>query len=240
MQQDRTLAAAGLICTYALLIGFTDNFVQGHRRRGRAVAVPLDPHGDGDGTFGAGGGAAALALAAPAAGVGGGALGDPWRGDGDLFRRAGLSAGGFGGGRAVHRADLRAADFAAGLWPSHRRGADRGGGAWLCRRGAGAGAAGARRASLAAVLPVLAGALYAWAISRRGSGAARRVPRPCWPGSSWPWADRGCGDGGAVALAGGLRRRGLPGSCSAGRSGPRSSFTSGPLCRQRARCLRSA
>jgi drug/metabolite transporter (DMT)-like permease len=28
MQQDRTLAAAGLICTYALLIGFTDNFVK--------------------------------------------------------------------------------------------------------------------------------------------------------------------------------------------------------------------
>ena len=88
---DRTLAAAGLILVYAMVIGFTDNYVrviaaeaglwQFHLTRSLMAAVLL--------------GVAAvplgLRLQACAVAGGGGAVGHPRDRYGDLFRGAGFS-----------------------------------------------------------------------------------------------------------------------------------------------------
>ncbi len=157
------LAAMGAILIYAIDHRLYRQFRAGDRGRGGALAVSRHPHGDGDGADCRAGGAVAAA-AAPAELAGGDrAQRHSRHGDADLFRGVGVSACGAGGGGAVYRADLCAADLALRLWPSYRPGADHGGVAsGLLGVVAGAGADGAWPGpSLPALLPVVAGALYA-------------------------------------------------------------------------------
>jgi hypothetical protein len=126
---DRTLAAAGLILVYAMVIGFTDNYVRVIAEEAGLWQFHVTRSADGAGL---------LALAAVPLGVAA-APGECARGGGAqssihglamviYFGSAGLPCRGAGGGGAVHRADLRAADLALRLWPCHRAGADFGGG----------------------------------------------------------------------------------------------------------------
>ncbi len=238
--EDRTLAAAGLILIYALVIGFTDNFVrviaaeaglwQFHATRSAmalvllvVLAVPLG-----------------LRLRPVRPAGGGRAQRHPWVCHAHLFRLARIPAGRSSSGGAVHRADLRAADLALRLWPSRlvRFGLLRWRwGFWVCCWCWGQVPREAPRPR--PCCRSCPGRCMLWAISRRGNGAGRKVPRRCWRGFFAALGVLGViGLGvlwlmplGAAEGAAGFIQRGL------GLADGRSSC-SGPSCRRRDRCLR--
>lgn len=219
--KDHTCTAAGLIFTYAMIIGFTDNYVRVTSPR-PGLAIPLHPHLHGDDLAG---GAGAGVRAAAASGsicavlarstIHGLAMviySGPWR-------FCSMVSGGCG---PVHRTDLRAADLALCLWPSHWP-------VWIIAVAVGfvgvilvLGPEAMSGASLAAMLPVIAGAMYAMGghchprmVPR---GKRRNTARRVFSGAG---GDRGHRHGGAGAVADRGCPRAQMASCTVAPSGPR-------------------